>query len=138
MRFIRGAFLISDEYERLDMDIIFNFLTISYWAKDRSKEDVIKSCQNSLCFGLYKAEKLIGFSRVVTDKTVFAYLMDVFVLPEFRGQGLGKWMMETIFNHSDLTEVKSWMLATKNAHDLYKKFNFEPLENKGKYMVRIK
>lgn len=138
MGFIRGDFLISDEYDLLDMDIIFNFLTNSYWAKDRSREDVIKSCQNSHCFGLYKTEKLIGFARVVTDKTVFAYLMDVFVLPEFRGQGLGKWMMETIFNHSDLIGVKSWMLATKDAHNLYKKFNFEPLEKTGKYMVRIK
>ncbi len=119
----RGEFTISTDRSRLQIDRIHKFLSEeSYWAKERTREQTISAIKNSLPFGVYKDENQIGFARVVTDYATFAYLGDVFILGEFRGQGLSKWLMETIINHPDLQGFRRWILATKDAHELYEKF----------------
>src|SRR5688500_4680766 len=119
----RGEFAISTDENRLSIDAIHKFLAEeSYWAKTRTREQTETAIKNSLPFGVYKGENLIGFARVVTDYATFAYLGDVFILDEFRGQGLSKWLMETILSHPDLQGFRRWVLATKDAHALYEKY----------------
>ena len=118
-------FLISTDPAKLNTDIIYNYLSEeSYWAKGIPREVVEKSIANSLCFGLYNNSEQIGFARLVTDKATFAYLADVFVLPAFRGQGLSKWMMQTIHAHPELQHLRRWWLGTKDAHGLYEQFGW--------------
>jgi GNAT superfamily N-acetyltransferase len=118
-------FLISTDPARLNADVIYQYLSEeSYWAKDIPRGVVEKSIANSLCFGLYKDGEQIGFARLVTDKATFAYLADVFVLPAFRGQGLSKWMMQTIHAHPELQHLRRWWLGTKDAHGLYEQFGW--------------
>ncbi|HEV7375657.1 MAG TPA: GNAT family N-acetyltransferase [Pyrinomonadaceae bacterium] len=91
----RGNYVVSTDQSRLDLDVIHDYLgKSSYWATGRSLETVRRSIENSLSFGLYEGEKQIGFARVITDYATFAWLADVFVLDSFRGQGLGKWLVE--------------------------------------------
>lgn len=129
-------FIISMDKAKLDYKVIHEFLTDSYWAKGRTLDEVICSIKNSICFGLYDENKQIGFARVVTDFILFAYLCDVFILQTFQGQGLGKWVINTIFNIQELKNIKTWMLSTKDAHDLYEKFRFKPHQHPERIMVR--
>ena len=118
-------FLISTDPAKLNADVIYHYLSEeSYWAKGIPREVVEKSIANSLCFGLYNNGEQIGFARLVTDKATFAYLADVFVLPAFRGQGLSKWMMQTIHAHPELQHLRRWWLGTKDAHGLYEQFGW--------------
>lgn len=130
-------FTISTDRNRLQMDVIHKFLTEeSYWAKERTREQSETAIKNSLPFAVYKGENQIGFARVVTDYATFAYLGDVFILEEFRGRGLSKWMMETILAHPDLQGFRRWILATKDAHALYEKFEFDALKFPERWMER--
>src|SRR5258708_6851095 len=123
-----GEFIISTDEKRLQIDAIRKFLVEeSYWAANRTSEQMQKAVDNSLCFGLYAADKQIGFARVVSDFATFAYLGDVFILKEFRGRGLSKWLMETIISHPDLQGLRRWLLATRDAHGLYWTFACDPL-----------
>ena len=97
-------------------------------------EKIKKTLETSLCFGLYEKDRQIGFARVITDYTTFAYLLDVFIDESKRSQGLGKWMMDVIINYPELKDVESWMLATKDAHGLYAKYGFKPLKEPDIYM----
>ena len=125
MEWQNGEFTISTRRNRLQLDAIHKFLSEeSYWAKERTKEQTEMAIKNSLPFGVYKGENLIGFARVITDYATFAFLGDVFILEEFRGQGLSKWLMEVIIDHPDLQGFRRWILATKDAHLLYEKFGF--------------
>jgi GNAT superfamily N-acetyltransferase len=130
----RGDFLLSTDRERLDLKVIHGFLTGSYWAKGIPSEVVSRSMRNSLCFGVYKQGRQIGFARVISDFATFAYIADVFVLEAFRGQGLGKWMMEAITRHPQLQGLRRWTLATRDAHPLYAQFGFTPLNKPGNFM----
>lgn len=133
----RGEFTISTDQSRLQVDRIHKFLSKeSYWAKERTREQTMTAIKNSLSFGVYKSENQIGFARVVTDYATFAYLGDVFILEEFRGQGLSKWLMETIINHPDLQGFRRWILATKDAHALYEKFDFKGLKFPERWMEK--
>jgi len=132
-----GEFTISTKPERLQVDIIHKYLSEeSYWAKERSYKQTETAVKNSLPFGVYKSENLIGFARVVTDYATFAYLGDVFILEEYRGRGLSLWLMETIINHPDLQGFRRWVLATKDAHALYEKFGFEALKHPTRWMEK--
>lgn len=133
----QGDFLISTDISRLDLSAIHSFLTESYWAEGIPIEIVKKSIENSLCFGLYEKDQQIGFARVITDYATFAYLADVFVLPSQRGNGLSKWLMQTIKAHPQLQGLRRWMLATKDAHGLYKQFGFEPISDPEKLMAIV-
>ncbi len=99
----------------------------SYWAKGISFSIVQKSINHSLCFGLYKQDVMVGFARLITDTATFAYLCDVFILPAHQGNGLGKWLIQTIQNYPELQGLRRWMLATKDAHGLYTQYGWEPL-----------
>jgi GNAT superfamily N-acetyltransferase len=133
----RGDYLISDDRERLDLETIHRFLsTESYWAVGRPLEVVRRSIEGSLAFGLYRDSRQVGFARVVTDYATFAWVADVFILESERGQGLSKWMMEVILSHPELQGFRRWVLATKDAHGLYKQFGFMELNRPERWMER--
>ena len=121
-----SVYKISTDKDKLDLSVIHDFLSNrSYWAIGRSFETVKRSIENSICFGVYNnSDKLVGFARVLTDYSVFAYIMDVFILEEYRKQGLGKQLMNAIMQHSDLQGLQRFMLATNDAHKLYEKYGF--------------
>ena len=133
----RGEYLISTDRDRLDSAFIHNFLSNnSYWARGRDFELVQRSISNSFNFGLYKGNQQIGFARVVTDYATFAWLADVFVLDEHRGQGLGKWLVEVIVSHPKLQGFRRWLLATRDAHELYRRFGFTELSDASRWMEK--
>ena len=116
---------ISTDPARLDLDVIHGFLRTAYWSPGVPREVVERSLAHSLCFGLYAPDgRQAGFARAVTDRAVFAYLGDVFVLPEHRGHGLGVWLMQTVLEHPDLQGLRRISLATADAHGLYARFGF--------------
>jgi N-acetylglutamate synthase-like GNAT family acetyltransferase len=132
----REDFEITTDPERIDVAAVHAFLHDSYWAKGIPRETVVNSIRNSLCFGLYRGKQQAGFARVVTDRATYAYLADVFVLPEYRGRGLSKWLMECIVAHPDLQGLRRWTLATRDAHRLYQQFGFRPLATPERWMER--
>ena len=133
--FAKKGFIISTDKDLLNLEMIFNYLSKeSYWSKGIAVERVQASIANSMCFGIYADGKQVGFARIVTDKAIFAYLCDVFVLDSHRGLGLSKWLLQTIRNHPELQGLKRWMLATNDAHGLYKQFGFGRLSNPEKWM----
>jgi GNAT superfamily N-acetyltransferase len=127
---------ISTDKNKLDLILIHDFLSNrSYWAKGRSFETVKRSVENSLCFGMYdSAGKMIGFARIVSDYAVFAYIMDVFILEEYRNQGLGKHLMDFIMQYPNLQGLQRIMLATKDAHGLNEKYGFKITVSADKIM----
>jgi GNAT superfamily N-acetyltransferase len=131
----RGNITISTDPARLDFDVICDFLTRAYWAQGRPRAATERAYAHSLVFGIYDGARQIGVARVASDFSVFAYLMDVFIHEDYRGQGLGFWLLDTIFHHyPDLQNVRRWMLATNDAHDLYARFGFKILEDAAKWM----
>jgi GNAT superfamily N-acetyltransferase len=129
---------ISTKPERLDIAVIHAFLTQSYWSPGIPRAVVERAICNSLCFGVYRGAEQIGFARVVTDKATFAYLADVFILEAHRGKGLSKWLMQIVKGHEDLQGLRRFMLGTKDAHDLYKQFEFSELANPSRMMEILK
>lgn len=132
-------FFISTDKSKLDLGLITDFLNHkSYWAKTRSKSTIEKSIANSFCFGVFdKENKQIGFARVITGFAVFAWLLDVFILEEYQGKGLGKMLMQEIMSNEDLQGIRRWGLGTNDAHGLYKKFGFLPLSSPSDMMEKI-
>jgi GNAT superfamily N-acetyltransferase len=125
---------ISTDPTRIDIDAVHAYLTRAYWCEGISKDLVAKAIAGSLCFALLDGNRQIGFARVVTDRATFAYLCDVYVLEEYKGQGLGKRLMQNVQSHPDLQGLRRFVLVTRDAHSLYKQFNFEPLKNPDTYM----
>ena len=132
----RGAYLVTMDKARLDLEVVHSFLKTSYWAAGIPAEVVRRSVENSLAFGLFRGDEQVGFARVVTDYATFAYLADVFVLEPHRGHGLGKWMMEVVISHPDLQGLRRWMLATRDAHELYREYGFTELEEPSIFMEK--
>lgn len=131
----RGDFLISTDSARLDLDVIYSFLTNCYWAKGIPKDVVARSIAHALCFGVYDgAAQEVGFARVITDFATVAYLGDVFILESHRGRGLSKWLMECIMKHPSLQGLRRWILLTRDAHGLYSQFGFTPVKAPERYM----
>ena len=128
---------ISTDKSKLQIDVIHQFLTETYWAKGRTLEEVKTSMEHCLCFGVYLDNKQIGFARIATDYVVFAYLMDVFILPEYRGNGYSKLLMKTVNEEPQLQNCKIWMLKTADAHRLYKQFGYTELKHPEKVMERL-
>jgi len=130
-----GEFVISTDRARLDLDVIHEFLTKSYWAKGIPRETVARSIENSLCFGVYdESGSQVGFARVISDFATYGYIADVFVLEPYRGQGLGKALMEFIVQHPALQGLRRWNLTTRDAHNLYDRVGFKPLKFPERYM----
>ena len=131
----RGEFVVSTDPARLDLDVIHGFLTSCYWAEGIPRELVARSIQHSLCFGVYDGSGAqVAFARVVSDFATVAYLGDVFVLESHRGRGVSTFMMECIMQYPSLQHLRRWILLTRDAHGLYKKFGFTPLKSADRYM----
>jgi GNAT superfamily N-acetyltransferase len=128
---------VSTDKTKLDVPFIQNFLKDIYWAAGRTIDEVQRTIDASVCFGIYLEDKQIGFARVITDYVVFAYLMDVFIDEEHRGKGYSSILIQAMMNEPQLQEVKIWRLATTDAHFLYKKFGFTKLNHPEKMMEKI-
>lgn len=124
----KNGFTVETDHSRLDSAAIHSYLSRSYWSEGIPRAVVEKAIANSLCFGLFHGAQQIGFARVVTDGATYAYLCDVYVLEEFRGKGLGVWLMECVMRHPDLQGLRRFSLATRDAHGLYRKFGFDALK----------
>jgi GNAT superfamily N-acetyltransferase len=132
----RDGYRLSDDATLLDEDTIFASLKRSYWAQSREPNTQRIANRNSLCFGVYREEKQIGFARVVTDYATFAYLADVYIDDAHQGHGLGKWLVQSIHAHPRLQGLRRWTLATRDAHGLYAQFGWKPLANPHRWMER--
>ena len=135
------GYRISTDPALLDVDAIVHWIgDLSYWAKGRPRSVIEKSLAHSLCFGIYQAtdrgEQQVGIARVVTDYATFGWLCDVYIDEAQRGQGLGKWLVATIVSHPDLATIRRIMLATRDAHGLYRQFGFVPETNVDIWMNR--
>lgn len=128
---------IATDKTRLNIGVIHGYLSNeSYWGKGRTLETVVKSIENSLCFGVYLHDQQIGFARVVSDYAIFAWIMDVFILPEHRGKGYGKQLMRAITSFPELQNLSRWGLGTDDAHGLYAQFGFSALSKPENMMER--
>lgn len=125
---------ISTDKEKLDLEVLNHFLLDAYWSQNRTPAQIRTAIENSICFGVYLADKQIGFARVLSDKITLAFLFDVFILEEFRGRGYGKILVEHVVNYREFKNVKKWMLATLDAHKLYEKTGFGTLKEPEKLM----
>jgi len=133
----RGEYTISTDNQRLDLAIIHDFISNqSYWGRGRRIKTVQRSLDHSLNFGIFKNDQQVGFARVVTDFATFAWIADVFILEEHRGRGLAKWLMKSILSHPELQGFRRWVLATKDAHELYRQFGFQELRRPERWMER--
>lgn len=138
LEFHRDEYTISTDPVRLDLAAIHDYLSNrSYWVPGISFSDVEQAAKKSINFGMYYQGQQIGYARVLTDYVRFAYLMDVFISEEYRGKGLGKWLIECVFSHPALQDVRRWMLATWDAHDLYARYGFEPLARPDRFMEKV-
>jgi GNAT superfamily N-acetyltransferase len=123
----KADFVITTDKTRLQPEAIHAFLSDAYWAKGISLQQVKQAIANSICFGLLHQDKQIGFARVITDQVSLGYLCDVYVEQAYRGQGLGKWMVETVFSNQEFKNFRRWLLATRDAHSLYTQAGFSVL-----------
>jgi len=131
----RDGFEVSDDPARLDREAVHRYLAHeSYWAQEIPRATLDRAIDHSLCFGLYRDAVLVGFARVVTDRATFAYLCDVFVLPEAQGRGLGTWLIECVVAHPDLQGLRRFCLMTKDAHALYARFGFTAIGDPTRYL----
>lgn len=127
--------LLSSKETDMQQQVIYSYLTRSYWAKGITQQLVSQSIKNSLCFGAYIDSKQVAFARVITDKTSFAYLADVFVLEPFRGKGISKLIMREVMAHADLQTIRRFMLCTADAHGLYQQFGFSEAKSPENLMA---
>lgn len=134
MEWQRDSFRISCDPAAVDRAAVAAFLASSYWAQGIPRATVEKSIDGSLCFSLLEGARQIGFARVVTDLATVAYLGDVYVLPEYRGQGLGKWLIHCVMSHPQLQGMRRWILVTLDAHELYRPHGFTALARQQNYM----
>jgi N-acetylglutamate synthase-like GNAT family acetyltransferase len=129
-----AGYLVSSDPALLNLDVIHGFISQTYWAKDIPRTLVERMIRNSFCWGVYHEASQVGFARVITDKATFAYLADVFILPEHRGRGLSKALVAAIRAHPDLQYLRRWMLITVDAHGLYEQFGFKPVPHPERHM----
>jgi GNAT superfamily N-acetyltransferase len=130
-------YFISTNKQLLQPEVIHSYLSQSYWAKNRPMWKVQRSIDNSLCFGIYFGKEQVGFCRVVSDCITIAWIADVFVLEPHRGKGLSKWLMQSVMNHPELKDMRRWVLATKDAHDLYAQHGFTGLVRPERWMEKF-
>ncbi|HEX2095547.1 MAG TPA: GNAT family N-acetyltransferase [Longimicrobiaceae bacterium] len=132
----RGEYRVSTDRSRIDPAVVHGFLVHTFWGKGLLEEAVRRSVDHSLPFGLFRGDRLIGFARVVTDYVNLAYLADVVVLEEFRGRGLGRWLVECVLAHPELQGLRRWLLSTLDAHGLYRQLGFTELARPELLMER--
>jgi GNAT superfamily N-acetyltransferase len=129
-----GRFELTTDKNRMQLDVIYRFLQKSYWANKRTLDAIKRSIEYSLPFGIFDGDKQVGFARVITDYATFAWIADVFIDEDYRGQGLSKWLMESMLAHPELQDLRRWVLATKDAHTLYSQFGFKLLNKPERWM----
>ena len=139
---VKNNYLISTDKSKIDIDYVHRFLSQSYWSPGVPIQVVKKAMEGSLCFGIYESDKQtllagrqVGYARMITDKATFAYMADVFIDENYRGKGLGKWLIEMILAHPDVKGLRRILLATKDAHKLYEQCGFTSINNPERYMV---
>ena len=133
----RGPLVLSTDRSRIDLEVVHRYLsTQSYWAAGIPRSTVARAIAGSLCFGVYRGPEQLAFGRVITDGSTLAHLCDVFVLPAHRGLGLGKWIVDAAVRHPDLRGLRNFSLATRDAHELYARFGFTPLQRPTHAMER--
>ena len=131
----RDGIEFSADVDRLDVDLIHRFLAESYWAEGRSRERVVRSIKYTLCMAAYDGETQVGFGRLVTDRAVFAYLADVFVLPDYRQRGIARRLVQSLLAHPEVASLSSVLLKTADAHPLYRELGFEELPDPERFMM---
>ena len=137
MEWQKDNYLISTDVSKINLDIVHHYLSNdSYWAQHIPVDIVMRSIENSLCFGVYDEQAQIGFARIISDFATFAYLADVFILPAYRGKGLSKWLMDVIVGHPQLQGLRRFLLTTRDAHTLYSQFGFERFPQPENLMTR--
>ena len=126
MNWQKKNFTISSDRERVDIDVLHDMLRRSYWAKDRTRQEVEQTVANSICFSLFNGEEQIGFARVLADRVAYAVILDMLIREDFRGQGLGKWLMRCVFEHPEIAPLRQ-VLWTTDADKFYKKLGFREM-----------
>ena len=133
----KNDFMISTDQSKLNITVVHDYLhNESYWAKNIPIQTLQRGIDNSFCFRVYKKLQQVGFARLVTDYATYAHLCDVFILPEFRGNGLSKWLIEFILANPEVQGLRKWSLGTKDAHGLYAQFGFKPYEDVSRLMQK--
>lgn len=127
MEWYREGYTVSDNKLKMDTDVVFQLLSTCYCAQDRSKEIIVESMDNAICFGVFEGEQQIGFARVITDNITFSWICDVIIHSDYRGEGIGTWLLQCIMEHPD-NQVRTLGLSTKDSHHLYRKFGFSDVE----------
>lgn len=127
---------VSLDPARLQFDVIHDFIAQSYWAREMPRQTLARAVANSVCVGAYRGGEQVGFARVVTDRATFAYLADVFVLPDHGGRGLAKAMVQALHDHAELQGLRRWMLATSDAHGVYAALGWQPIAQPELFMQR--
>ena len=136
MEWRKDEYVVTCDPRRADLDIIAGFLGESYWSKGIPPALVRRSVERSLNFILLEGHEQVGFARVITDFATIGYLGDVFVLEPHRGKGLGKWLVECVMSHPELQGFRRWILATADAHELYRPFGFTQLARPEMFMEK--
>ena len=125
---------VSTELADVDRELVYGFLSQSYWAKGIPRDTFERALANSICFSAFIDDAQVGFARVATDRATFAYLADVFVLPGHRGRGVADRLMEAVTAHPELQGLRRWVLITRDAHGLYAKHGWRSLAAPAGYM----
>ncbi len=134
---VEGEYVVTDDAERVDVAAVHAFLTVSYWAAGISRQTVARSLGHSLCFSVLHRGAQVGFARVISDQATFAYLADVYLLPEHRGRGLGRRLIAFVSDHPELQGLRRWVLATRDAHGLHARFGFTRLSAPYRFLDRL-
>ena len=132
----RPPYRISDDAGLVDVDVVHGFLVESYWARGIPRETVARGIEHSIPFSVFLGDRQVGFARVVTDRATFAYLADVFVVEDQRGRGLAEWLVTTVLTHPELQGLRRWLLITRDAHALYRKFGFTAVADPSMLLTR--
>jgi GNAT superfamily N-acetyltransferase len=132
----RDEFVVSTDRRRLDLEVVHEYLRSSYWASGMPREVLERAIENSLTFGVYDRVRQVGFARVITDCATYAYLSDVFIVQDYRGRGLSKWLIECILSHPDLQGLRRFALFTRDARGLYERYGFGPARSRSVYLER--
>lgn len=132
----RHAFVLSDDPEKLDIDWVLGELTTMAWRKGRSGETLRAALTGSTCYGLYAPDgRPVGFVRIISDGAMFAWIGDFFITREYRGRGLGRWVLSTLLFESRFENVSNWQLSATDAQGFYKRFGFEVFQGQGEFMT---
>jgi len=131
----KGDYLITTDKAKMDIAFIHHFLsTEAYWCKNIPLETVQRAIDHSLNFGVFHHDRQVGYARIISDLATICYLGDVFIIPEHRGKGLSKWMMEQVMAHPDLKGLRRWILLTRDAHELYKQSGWKAIAHPERWM----